>query len=638
MATLFIFSLFAAQLVRLQGLEAASVAARGEKRREVTTTVMPDRGAIIDRNGSPVAWTVDRRAVIASQVAVTAYTKLDPSTKKRVKVGVEGAAQDLSPLLAMPVADLRKLLTGSRGYVVLARSVEPVLWRKIEDLGIPGVSSESRPERGYPAGPSLASVVGYAPIISWSADKVMRHEYGAGLELLYNDTLEGAPGEILREVSVDGITIPMGNEVVTPASPGRDVKLTLDRDLSWFTYNAVAQQVQKTKALRGYAVVMDRTGHILATGQYPTFDPSNRSLKGANFHEYVFGDTFEPGSTAKVMSIGAALQEGVVTPTDVYTVPDKIKVSDVTLKDSHAHPTERMTVAGILAQSSNVGTIEVARQLPRETLERYYRAFGAGQKSATNFPGESAGLLKPSSAWLGSEAFTVMYGQGVGMSAIQAAGVFQTIANDGVRVPATMVAGSQNEDGTFEPAAQPEGQRVVSVETARQLRTMMESVVGERGTAEQAKVPGYRIAGKTGTSLRYSDGGGYTASFVGMAPAENPQLIVAVFIQRPRAGYYGGAIAGPVFKDVMTQALKTFNVTPSTQVGTLYPLFEGATADKTSTTSAKPSAKPSAASTPKPSASPSRTKASASPSAGSTPKSERASTPKGTPTTSSSTR
>lgn len=587
-------SVFAAQLVRLQGIDASATAAAGEKMRRWPTVIPAVRGQIFDRNGLPLATSIERRLVIADQQSIPEYAKVDPTDKKRRKVGVAGAAADLAPLLGKSVEDLTAQLSGTKRYVILAKAIEPIRWRQISDLGIPGISSDVGSARGYPAGSAAAAIIGFEPNVSTSTDASGQTKVtptgGAGMELVFNEQLTGTPGETIKEYGLDGRVIPMGDTEVTPAVPGRDVRLTLDTDLNYLAYNAVARKVQDTHAESGYAVVMDRTGHILAATQYPTFDPDDRSIKGSTFKSLVFQDSFEPGSTAKVMSIGAALDQGAVQPEDVFEVPYSINRAKTNFHDSHTHPTEQLTVAGILAQSSNVGTIKVAEKLAPDTLEKYYRGFGAGQKSATGFPGESSGILPPSSQWNASQRYTVLFGQGLAMSAIQAAGVYQAVANDGVRVPATLVAGTTQADGAYVEQPAQAGTRVLSVETAAILRTMLESVVGEGGTAKNVEIPGYRVAGKTGTAQRYR-AGDYTASFIGMAPAENPQVIVAVIVQGPKKGYYGGTIAGPVFREIMIGALKALDIKPSTQPATPFALTAEAPAQAAAST-ASSTAKP----------------------------------------------
>jgi cell division protein FtsI (penicillin-binding protein 3) len=281
-----------------------------------------------------------------------------------------------------------------------------------------------------------------------------------------------------------------------------------------------------------------------------------------------FNDAFEPGSTGKLMTMAAALEEGVVTPDTGVIVPNRLPRAGHRFKDHEDHGTLDFTATGVLAQSSNIGTILVGERVPPETMERYYRAFGVGARTPVRFPGESPGQLAPASDWNAAQRYTVLFGQGYAVTAIQAAGVFQTIANGGVRIPPTLVEGTVNDSGTFVPTPGQAPVRVVSEETATRLSRMLEEVTGENGTASAARIEGFRVAGKTGTANRYDEEvgryNGYTASFIGYAPAEKAPYVVAVVIQQPRTAIFGGMIAGPVFNDVTQYLLHRDNVAPST--------------------------------------------------------------------------
>lgn len=580
---LFVFSLFTAQLLRLQGLEAEAIAKAGTRLRLTTTIIPAARGNIVDRSDLQLASSVQRRTVIADPWALRDYARFLPGRKVRslTKVGVRGAAEDLAPLLNKDVDALEKLLTpkpmpeGTPAqeqdrYRVVARGLTPEQWRAVRDAAVPGISSETTSQRTYPAGAPTAALLGWVG----ANGRASVPGNGWGLEVQYDDLLTGTQGKAQREISGDGRTIPLGDNVLTPAVPGRDLKLTIDRDLTWFAYNAIAAQVRKSKALSGAVVVMDRQGRLLALAQYPTFDPVDPGKKDSVLRNLAAEDIFEPGSTAKVMSVGAALAEGAVDPTSAFTVPYSIKRGGKVLHDSHTHPTEHLTTAGIMAQSSNVGTMLIAEKLTSEKLESYFRAFGAGATTGLGLASESRGILFPSAEWSASQRYTVMFGQGIAMTAIQTASVFQTIANGGVRIPPSVVAGQTTVDGSFEEAPLPKGTRVLPEKTASQLTVMLEAVVGEGGTAKNAMIPGYRVAGKTGTATRYA-AGGYTASFIGFAPAERPEYIIAVTVQRPLGGYYGGVVAGPVFRQIMAYALAKGGVKPSERLPHLYPLVVG---------------------------------------------------------------
>ena len=560
---LFVFSLFSAQLLRLQALDASPVASAALKSRLYVSAVPAMRGDITDANGVVLATSIDRRNVTADQTAVPEYKKKINGVRQTV--GVLGAAADLAPILGMSEVELTTTLTGARRFVYVAKGITPLSWRKIEALGIPGIFSEQTSTRSYPSASAVASLVG------WTGGD---GSGGGGLELLLNSTLNGQPGKSTYEQSQGGRIIPTGEQQTTPAVPGRDVRLTIDNDLQWFAQNAIALKVDETLALSGTVVVMDvRTGALKAVASYPTFDPTNISAASGNLNNRAFGEAFEPGSIAKVMTAAAALQEGVATPATPVVVPNRLSRAGQSFRDSHDHGVEKLTFAGVIAQSSNIGTMMVGEKVPPATLEQYFRRFGIGQKSGIGYPGETAGLFAKSKDWNGSQRYTVMFGQGLSLNAIQAAGVFQTVANGGVRVPPTLVAATGNADGTMSTSAATTPVRVITAPVAKTLSQMLEFVVGDGGTAAQAAIPGYRVAGKTGTADRVGSNGRYsgkTASFIGFAPADKPAFVVAVILQNPIVGYFGGSTAGPVFRDVMTYASQKFAVPPT---GTRPPLM-----------------------------------------------------------------
>jgi len=553
---LFVLSLFGAQLFRLQALDSSAVASAALKSRLSIVAVPALRGDITASNGVPLATSIERRNVTVDQTAVPSYRKKVNGVRRTV--GVAGAAADLAPILGRTEAQLSGTMTGTRRFGYVAKDVSVSDWRRARALGIPGIYSEPTSKRVYPAGSSAASLVG------WVAGD---GSAGGGLELLLNRQLQGKPGESTYEQSRDGRIIPTGDQQIIPAVRGLDVKLTVNSDLQWFAQNAIAQKVNETLASSGTVVVMNvRTGQLTAVASYPTFDPNDVAKAGGSLKNNAFEEAFEPGSIAKVMTAAAALQEGAATPATPVVVPNRLPRADQLFKDSHDHGVERLTFAGVIAKSSNIGTMMVGERVPRATLERYFRSFGVGQPSGVHFPGETSGIFARSQDWSGSQRYTVMYGQGLAVNAIQSAGVFQTIANKGVRVPPTLVAGTEHEDGSSTRAPRTTPVRVISPSTAKTLSQMLEFVVGDGGTARQAMIPGYRVAGKTGTADRVGANGSYsgkTASFIGFAPADKPEFVVAVILQNPIRGYFGGSTAGPVFKDVMTYALQEFGIPPT---------------------------------------------------------------------------
>ena len=556
LAGLFVLSLFGAQLFRLQALDSSAMANAALKSRLSIVAVPALRGDITASNGEVLATSVERRNVTVDQTAVPTYRKKVDGV--RATVGVAGAAADLAPILGKTEAELSATLTGSRRFVYVAKDVSVSDWSKVRALGIPGIFSEPTSTRSYPTSSAAASLVGWV-----GGDG----SAGGGLELLLNKQLQGKPGESTYEQSRDGRMIPTGEQQITPAVPGLDARLTINSDLQWFAQNAIAQKVNETQALSGTIVVMNvRTGQLAAVASYPTFDPSNIAKAGSNLKNNAFEEAFEPGSIAKVMTAAAALQEGVATPATPVIVPNRLARAGESFRDSHDHGIERLTFAGVIAKSSNIGTMMVGEKVQPATLEKYFRSFGVGQPTGIHFPGETPGIFAKSQDWSISQRYTVMYGQGLAVNAIQAAGVFQTIANGGVRMPPTLVASIKNADGTVTQTPPTTPVRVISRSAATTLSQMLEFVVGDGGTARQAKIAGYRVAGKTGTADRVGANGRYsgkTASFIGFAPADKPEFVVAVILQNPIRGYFGGSTAGPVFKDVMTYALQEFGIPPT---------------------------------------------------------------------------
>ncbi len=561
LTVLFVLSIFAAQLLRVQAFDASATQAAALSKRLVTSVSPAMRARILDTNGQVLADSVERFTVVADPTAIPEYTvRVDG---RRTKVGVSRAAAEVGPLLGMDPGTLTALFSraGTR-YVVVKRDVNPAVWRQIRALGVPGIAAERTAARVYPTSMALGQLVGFV--------QPRDQTPGGGLELMLDKTLAGKPGTMIAEQARDGYIIPGSERQDIPAVPGRDVRLTIDADVQWYAQNALAKQVTAVGAESGTAVVIEvATGKIRAAASYPSFDPNDLgAAKAANLRNYAFNDAFEPGSTGKLMTMAAALQQGVVTPSTGVIVPNRLPRAGLSFKDNEDHPVESFTATGVIAKSSNIGTMLIGERVKPSVMESYYRAFGIGQRTPVQFPGESAGQLAPASKWNTSQRYTVLFGQGYSLTAVQAAGVFQTIANRGLRMPPSLVEGTANDSGTIVPVPAPKGIQVVSTDTATKLSRMLEEVTGKDGTASAARIKGYRVAGKTGTADRYDEKlgryNGFTASFIGYAPAERPKYVVAVFIQRPSAGMFGGALAGPVFNQVMSYLIERDNTPPST--------------------------------------------------------------------------
>ena len=543
---LFVLSLVAGKLLELQGLNRSAYSAMAERQRLHTVTLTAPRGMIVDRSGQPLAETVDARDIYADPKEV-----VDP----------QQTAATLGPILGDDPSSLLPALTAkATSFQYLAKAVSPTVSAQVIDQKLPGIGSLPTTKRVYPDGQLASNLLGY---VHWDGNGA------AGLESSFQKLLAGTPGKQTFEAGAGGAPIPDGHEVLEQAQPGTSLQLTIDRDLQWEAQQAIAAQVKAVKADSGTVVVMDpRSGRILALAVAPGFDANNPSTDitaGLRQLDPAVSDIYEPGSVNKVITMSAALQEGDFTPSSPFVIPPVLHYAGTTFHDAEVHGTERLTLTGILAKSSNIGTIEVARKLGADKLYSYLRSYGFGSVTGTGLPGEQDGILPPVSLWSRTTMPTVAFGQGIGVTALQVASVYSTIANGGMRVAPTILAGTIDKDGHHHATAAPATRRVISAKVARELSDMLESVTSNEGTAPAARIPGYRIAGKTGTAQRAVNGhySGYTASFVGFAPADKPQLLVEVVVQNPRRGHFGGVVSAPVFHDVMAFALQSLGIAPT---------------------------------------------------------------------------
>jgi len=553
-----VFVVFAGRLVQLQGFDAGTLSAEALASRSTTVTLPAHRGDILDAAGDVLATTVERRNITVDQTLVSAYNESAavPADEK----GVAGAAQALAPILNMQAADVAATLAGDKRFNYIAKDVEPTVWRDVSALGIPGIFSEQASRRTYPSNTVGANVLGFL-----NSDGAAQ----AGIELSQDDLLRGTDGSTTYEQGSGGQQIATGATSETDPVDGKDVQLTLDRDLQWKAQRALQKVIKSSGASSASLVVMKpQTGEILALADAPSYNANSPgSADAADLGSRALTDVFEPGSTSKVITAAAAIEEGVVTPTSKLTVPDALDMGAAgTITDSHEHEDEKLTFAGVLAQSSNTGTVMVGERMSAQTMYDYLTKFGLGSKTGVGMT-ESAGILATPDDWDGRTRLNVLFGQGLSVTALQSAEVFATIANDGVRVQPKIVKAVTGANGELDPEPTGSRTRVVSAKTAQQVRLMLESVVGEDGTAVDAAIPNYRVAGKTGTAQAYDDDcgcySGYTASFVGMAPADDPQLVVAVFVRQPQTDHYGGTVAAPVFQQIMSDALTAEKIAPT---------------------------------------------------------------------------
>lgn len=556
-----ILSLFTWQLVKVQWIQADEIAQKATNNRLTTSKVPAARGEITDSAGTVLARSVERRDVAGDPVAAKSFRERSTNGKPK---GIDGVSQELARILGGDAAEIRATFEradarGSR-FVYLAKDISPAQWSQIRALDLPGITSEQVQKREYPQGTALAPLLG-----SVNAQDVP----SGGIEQMLNTTLQGKAGLHQVERARNGSEIATGENLDRKPVAGRGAKLTIDSDLQWFAQNELAAQVKSSKAVSGEIVVADKAGNILVAASYPSFDNNDMSTATSeNLQNRAFTDTFEPGSTQKMVTAGAVLEEGIMTPKSHVEVPPSLKRAGRPFHDSHPHPTEYLTLAGVIAQSSNIGTILAGEKLPKEKLYTYMKKFGLGEATGIGFPGESTGIVPKVSTWKGDTWYTIMFGQGLASSAVQQVGLFQAIANGGVREPLKLVSEVQGGDGAMQPYTDDrKSTRVFSAKTSKELVGMMQGVVTKDGSAPKAAVPGYDVAGKTSTAERYdSVKGGYdgvTAGFIGMAPAKDPQLIVSVTLQRPQAGTFGGDLAAPVFSKVMAEALRQRKIPPN---------------------------------------------------------------------------
>ena len=545
------------RLFDVQAVNAGDYKSLTENELYRVSNLLAPRGEITDIKGIPFA-----RSVSAINVVVDQQMIVNP----------EKTAEIAAPILKMSTKDVLSRIVGDKRWYLVARNATPSQWNALKDAfanyndnlskadygkRIVGFFPERNYTREYPAGSIVASLIGF---VNQAGDGA------AGIESGMNSILKGQDG---RYVYANGIyaEIPGSQQEMVQPKPGNSIRLTIDRDIQFIAENAIAKAVRNSNAASGTVIVMDpKTGAILAHATAPTFDP-NKPVKLSDVHNASVQDVYEPGSTGKVMTLAAAIEEKLVTPTTVFSVPYKLKTKYKTFKDHDYHPVQQLTTAGILAVSSNTGTIKIGDKLSNQKLYDYLRAFGVGSSTNSGLPGESAGLINQPKDWSGTSKPTMSFGQGYSVTAMQATSIFATIANDGVRVEPTVIAGTSDAQGHYTPAKTRNSSRVISAETAQKMREMMESVVSASGTAPGAAIPGYRIAGKTGTAERvdprtgrYS---GYTASFIGMAPADKPKYVINVTIQAPQGLHWGGVLGGPVFKEVMSYVLEAKHIPPT---------------------------------------------------------------------------
>jgi cell division protein FtsI (penicillin-binding protein 3) len=572
------------RLTQVQAMSASRYERRGVDQRVRTITLAAERGSIFDRRGIDLALSVSEQTVWANPRVVD-----DPAAY----------AAKLAPVLKVDQKVLAEKLSKDRSaFVYLARKVDAGTAEEVRRLSLPGVDFVPESKRFYPSGALAGPLLGTVG---------MDNQGLAGLEVQYDKALSGRPGELTVERDPSGRRIPQGRSQLRPAVRGSDLVLTVDQSLQYEVERALVEAVAAASAKGGTAIVEDvGTGAVLAMANVvgPGAGSPARPASGSERNRAVT-DVYEPGSTNKVITMAAAVEEGVVAPETRFQVPDKMAVGNHVFSDHEPHPPTDWTVTDILVNSSNIGTIMVAQKLGKERLDKYLRAFGFGQRTGVGFPGEATGLLLDPADWYVTSIGTVPIGNGLAVSALQMLQVYVAIANGGLWRPPALVGATIDSEGRHHPVKPGPTRRVVSAATADRINLMMRKVVTE-GTGTKAQIPGYSVAGKTGTARKPLEGargysGQYVASFVGFVPAEAPRLAAVVVLDEPTP-IYGGQVAAPVFSRIMQYALRLDRIPPpapppGTSAG-VTPTADGPTPvpgdlnPPTTSTTAKPATKP----------------------------------------------
>ncbi|MEX5299407.1 penicillin-binding protein 2 [Kocuria sp. CPCC 205292] len=545
------------RLVWVQGFDAAGRAEAAAGERSRTEVVPALRGEIRDTHGNVLARTLQRYDVTVDQSLVREFVRplADGTTET---VTPTQAVYQLADALELEDAEVKDALDGDKQFEYVARGVTPEQWNTVRELGLPYVYGQPSSDRIYPNGPVAGSVVGFMG----GDDEAL-----GGIEQTQDELLRGTDGSRTFEISADGVRIPVAPQEESPVEDGSSVQLSIDSDVQFFAQQAVMERAEELDAEWGTAVVMRiEDGAVLALADSSTVDPNDiGSAAPEDLGVRSVQNAVEPGSTQKILTAAAAVEEGVVTPHTEITVPPFLEIEGQKITDAFDHGEQQRTFAGIIADSMNTGTVLVGGKLTPEQRHEWMQRFGVGETTGIELPGESPGILTSADQWDVRQQYTVLFGQGVAQTPLRTATIFQAIGNGGVQVEPRVVESVIAPDGTSTPVERPEGERVVSEGTAEQVLDMMEVTVTQGG-AKEAAVEGYRVGGKTGTAEAPSPEGGYdgyTTSFVGVAPIEDPQYLVAVTLQRPQ-GDVRTIGTTPTFSKIMGQVLRHYDVPPST--------------------------------------------------------------------------
>jgi cell division protein FtsI (penicillin-binding protein 3) len=570
------------KLFDIQVVHASALTAQAAERRGTAVTLYGARGDIVGDDGTVLAGSVLRYDFIASPVnALSEYTDAArnplPQDRALAKFAADPVLAKLSTITGKPVSSFvtafqNALKANAKSqYAPLISNVDVPTFDKIQALKIPWRTAVSHPARTYPDGAVGGNIVGYVNSAGLGAE---------GLEQQYQQCLVGDNGEETYQASRDGVALPGSTKVTKEAKQGGTLQTTLDPDLTWFLNQNVASTVQSLGAQFGQATVVDiKSGEIKAAAQYPSVDPNNIDSVPAAYRStaMMFSNMYEPGSVFKALTAAAMIDTGYATPASHIMTPDHFSgPNGVSFGDAEYHPTEDMTLTGILMNSSNVGIATLSANMSDQTRYEYYKKFGIGTKTAVDFPAQSSGQLSKPSQWDDQTKYTTTFGQGVSATQAQMLQAYQALANGGVMVPLSLVKGCKQADGTMTDVPKKTQTRVIKESTSKTVLDMLESVVQQGSNAPVLKTPGYRIAAKTGTAQEPDGHGGYQSNFyisvMGVAPVDNPQYLVSVNIGFPANRRMSDA-AAPLFHTVMSQVLKTYRVSPSDSAPTMLPPY-----------------------------------------------------------------
>ncbi|MBT2512069.1 penicillin-binding protein 2 [Arthrobacter sp. ISL-30] len=560
------------KLFFVQGLDVGGMAEAARNNRLTPMDLPAERGRIIDSTGAIMADSVIRYNIVVDQTVNTKtdeFKRRNPDTDTIETISRSQGIAELAAVLGIETSKIREALTGEKRYNIVAKEVKPDIEDRISQLAIPGVVSEGVSKRVYPNGSVAGGIVGFL------RDGTTGQ---SGLEQTQDEILKGTPGKRIFEIGADGLRIPVATDELTPAIDGKDVKLTLNSDIQYFAQQAIQSQVNKLNAEWGTILVLDtKTGNIIAMADTNAPDPNDPGKVDAKDRGVrAVTAAYEPGSVQKMITAAALIEEGKSSPLDHFTIPPSYVVDGQQFTDSFEHGTEERTLAGILGWSMNTGTVMAGQRLSKEQRYDWLKKFGIGEAPDIGLPAQAGGILSRPEQWDDRQQYTVLFGQGVSQSTLQTVRAYQSIANDGVMLQPRLIDSYITPEGVEEKVPAQESRQVVSKETAQQVRDILESAVTE-GQIKEAGIDGYRVGAKTGTSQAPREDGlpgfdGFTASLVGMAPMDDPRFVVEVVVQRPKGNIYG-ITNGPIFRSVMSQVLRTYNVPPSTGTPARLPQF-----------------------------------------------------------------